>query len=152
MADFEFLSADDKPALTAIQNDEWRAKVDGVLQELGYVVHNVEDHEKFPSQFAQASYEVMVIEDAFGGGSVEENKTLETIQLMQMNLRRHCTFLLIGSAFETMSPMQGYRQSVHAVVNPAEIENIKPLMQKVIGDNEAFLRTFFDVQQKQNES
>ena len=152
MANFEFLSADDKPALTAIQNDELRAKMDGVLQELGYVVHNVENHDKFPSQFAQASYEVMVIEDTFGGGSLEDNKTLESIQLMQMNLRRHCTFVLIGSAFETLSPMQGFRQSVHAVVNPAELDNIKPLMQKIIGDNEAFLRTFFDVQQKQNES
>jgi hypothetical protein len=152
MADFEFLSADDKPALTAIQNDELRAKVDSTLQEMGYVVHNVESHEKFPAQFAQASYEVMVMEDGFGGGTLADNKTLESVQLMQMNLRRHCTFMLIGAAFETLNPMQGFGQSVHAVVNPAEIENIKPLMQKVIADNETFLHTFFDVQQKLNDS
>ncbi len=152
MSDFAFLSADDKPALTAIQNDETRARVDGALQELGYVVHNVENHEKFPSQFAQASYEVMVIEENFGGGSIAENKTLEGVQTMQMALRRHCTLLLIGSAFETLNPMQGFRQSVHAVVNPAELENIKPLLQKVIGDNETFLRTYFDVQKKLAES
>lgn len=152
MADFEFLSADDKPALTAIQSEDIRAKADATLQELGYVVHNVANHEGFPSQFAQIQYEVMVIEDRFGGAAIAENKTLDTVQQMPMSLRRHCTFLLIGSAFETMHAMQGLRQSVHAVMNPSDMENIKAILQKVIADNGTFMRTFFDVQQKLSEA
>ena len=152
MAEFEFLSADDKPALTAIQSEDIRAKVDATLQELGYVVHNVENHDAFPSQFAQIQYEVMILEDKFGGAAIKDNKTLETVQEMPMSLRRHCTFVLIGSAFETMHAMQGLRQSVHAVMNPSDMENIKAILQKVIADNETFMRTFFDVQQKLAES
>ncbi|MGY8652237.1 MAG: hypothetical protein ACKVJX_01310 [Verrucomicrobiia bacterium] len=143
MAESEFLNADDKPVLTAIESEDIRAKVDATLQELGYVVHNVESHDAFPSQFAQIQYEVMILED---------NKTLETVQEMPMSLRRHCTFLLISSAFETMHPMQGWGQSVHAVVNPSDMENIKAILQKVIADNETFMRTFFDVQKKLAES
>ena len=148
MAEFEFLSADDRPALTAIQSEDVRAKVDATLQELGYVVHNVENHEGFASQFAQVQYEGMFIEDKFGGATIEDNKTLLNVQQMPMSLRRHCTFLLLGASFESMHALQGLNQSVHAVVNPSDLDNIKAILQKVIADNETFMRTFFDVQKK----
>ena len=93
MSDFEFLSADDKPALTAIQNEAMRGQIDGTLKELGYVVHNVESHEAFPAQFAQVQYEVMVIEDAREDKRFSDNDLVTKIRSYASTRERHLSLM-----------------------------------------------------------
>jgi hypothetical protein len=147
MADqFDFVSATDKPALLAITTPEWLSTAEAALAELGYKVHSIANHSEFPNRFSQVPYQVVIIEEQFGGAPVSENLTLQTLQRMPVNQRRHATIILIGDSYETLHALQAFQQSVHAVINFSEIALLSQLVQKIAADNELFLTNFREIQ------
>ena len=50
---FEFISANDKPALLAFSTPEWMETIRSALQELGYKVHTAATHSDFLIRFSQ---------------------------------------------------------------------------------------------------
>ena len=141
-AEFDFLTADDKPALLGISTPDVADNAKAALDQLGFKVHLASNHGEFLHRFAQAPYQVVVLEDVFGCGSPEENETLLTLQRLPMNLRRHTVVLLVGNSYATFNPLQAFQQCVHAVVNPSELFLLMQLIQKAIADNELFLHSF----------
>ena len=147
MSDFEFLSPDDKPALLALSTPDLLTHSEAVLQKLGYKIHTLAEHAEFQNRFLQANYEIFITEEGFGGAAtLADNQTLSILQNMPMNQRRHCTTFLFGNTFQSLHPMQAFQQSVHAVINPAELANLESVVQKVFGETQSFLKTFNDVQ------
>jgi hypothetical protein len=146
--EFELLSPTDKPALLALSTFEYLATAQGVLQELEYKVHVASGHDDFTTRFVSVQYQVVVVEELFAATTPEENLTLINLQKMGMGLRRHATVILIGDSYTTMHPMQAFRQSVHAVVNRAELPSFKDILQKTITDNDVFLYMYRDSQSR----
>jgi len=145
-ASFDFVSSEDKPALIAFSTPEWLDSVKTALQELGYKVHTAATHSDFLIRFTQARYQVVIVEELFGSNVVEENLTLKALQDMPMNQRRHATVLLIGDTFQTFTPMEAFKHSVHAVINSSELFLLKQLVEKSVADNDNFLHNFREVQ------
>ena len=143
---FEFLAATDKPALVAFSTPEWLEEVKNAKQELGYKVHTAATHSDFLVRFAQVHYQVVIIEERFAANNLEENLTLQALQKMPMNQRRHATTILVGESFQTFTPLQAIQQSVHAVINSSELFLIKQLFEKAVTDNRMFLHSYQDVQ------
>src|SRR5580698_7497781 len=102
--DFDFISAADKPALLAFSTPEWMEIAKASLQELGYKVHTAATHSDFLIRYTQIRYQVVILEELFAANSIEENTTLQTIQNMPMNQRRHSTIILLGNSFQTFTP------------------------------------------------
>src|SRR5258708_6325517 len=144
--DLEFISPTDKPALLAATTPELIATGRAVLTELDYKVHMIADHEEFTTRFAQIQYQVVIIDEFFAADSPEKNLTLQRVQTMPMGQRRHATFFLIGPSFESLDPMQGFHQSVHAVINTADLPSLKKILQQVIGDAAGFLHVYRETQ------
>jgi hypothetical protein len=142
------VSSEDKPALIAFSTPEWLEMAKAALQELGYKVHTAATHSDFLIRFSQAHYRVVIIEELFGANTIEENLTLKAVQEMTMNHRRHATILLIGDSFQTFTPMEAFKHSVHAVINSSEMFLLKQLVEKAVADNELFLRNFREVQNR----
>ncbi|MBA4146525.1 MAG: hypothetical protein H0X66_00300 [Verrucomicrobia bacterium] len=138
--EFDFISTTDKPALVLINNPEWVNYTKAVLAELGYKIHAVETHEEFLQRFAEVQYQIVLIDESFGGSL--ENPTLKALQEMPMMQRRHAIILLLGGSFETLNAMQAFQQSVHAVVNYSEISLLAQLVQKAVSENEIFLKAY----------
>jgi hypothetical protein len=67
---------------------------------------------------------------------------------MPVNQRRHATIVLLGNSFKTFAPMQAFQQSVHAVINGAEIPMLKHLVEKAVTENDLFLFSFRDIQKR----
>ena len=147
-AQFDFISPTDKPALLAITTPEWASTAEVALAEAGYKVHSIASHSEFPGRFSQVPYQVVIIEEQFAGTPANENVALQTLQKMQMSLRRHATVILIGSSFQTFNAFQAFQQSVHAVVNFSEMSLLAQLVQKIVADNDLFLTNFREVQQR----
>ena len=118
------------------------------LEELGYKVHTAATHGDFLVRFTQARYQVVVIEERFAANDITENLTLQAVQKMPMNERRHCTFVLFGESFQTFTPMQAFQQSVHAVINSSEMFMLNQLVEKAIAENNLFLRSYREVQNR----
>jgi hypothetical protein len=145
-AQFDFISATDKPALLAFSTPEWLESAKSALNELGYKVHTAATHGDFLVRFSQVRYQVVIVEELFAANSITENTTLSSLQAMPMNERRHATILLFGHSFQTFTPMQAFQQSVHAVINPSELFLLKQLIEKAVADNELFLHSFREAQ------
>lgn len=143
---FDFVGSGDKPALIAFSTPEWMETTKAALQELGYKVHTAATHSDFLIRFSQARYQVVIVEELFGANVPEENLTLKALQEMTMNQRRHATILLIGDSFQTFTPMEAFKHSVHAVVNSSELFLLKQLVEKAVADNNLFLHNFREVQ------
>lgn len=145
---FDFVSTEDKPALIAFSTPEWLETAKGALVELGYKVHTAATHSDFLVRFGQVRYQVVIIEELFGANSLDENLTLQALQQMPVSQRRHATVILLGDSFQTFVPMEAFKHSVHAVVNSAEMFLLKQLVEKAVADNDIFLHTFRDVQNR----
>jgi hypothetical protein len=115
---------------------------------MGYKVHVVETHPQFETRYNQVNYQVIVLEENFAGGSILDNPSLRMIQALPMNQRRYATFFLIGQTFESLNTLQAFSQSVHCVLNLAELPMLKDVAQKIIAENDLFLSTFREVQRR----
>ncbi len=145
---FDFVSSNDKPALIAFSTPEWLEAVKQALTELGYKVHTAATHTDFLNRFSQARYQVVVIEQLFGANTPEENQTLLAIQNMPVSQRRHATMLLVGDAFQTFTPLEAFKHSVHAVINSSELFLLKQLVEKAVADNDTLLHSFREIQSR----
>lgn len=145
---FDFISAGDKPALLAFSTPEWLEVARSALVELGYKVHTAATHTDFLIRFSQIHYEVVILEELFAANNLSENLTLQALQNMPMNQRRHATIMLLGDSFQTFTPMQAFQQSVHAVINSSELFLLKQLIEKAVADNTLFLHSFREAQSR----
>jgi spore germination protein YaaH len=145
---FDFVSSEDKPALIAFSTPEWMDATKAALNELGYKVHTAATHSDFLIRFTQARYQVVVVEELFGANTPDENITLKALQEMPVNQRRHATVLLIGNSFQTFTPMEAFKNSVHAVINSSELFLLKQLVEKAVADNDTFLHSFREIQNR----
>lgn len=145
---FDFVSSEDKPALIAFSTPEWLDATKTALNELGYKVHTAATHSDFLIRFSQARYQVVIIEELFGANTPDENLTLKALQNMSVSQRRHATVLLIGNSFQTFTPMEAFKNSVHAVINSSEIFLLKQLVEKAVAENDVFLHSFREIQNR----
>ncbi|MEI6389557.1 MAG: hypothetical protein WCT12_00495 [Verrucomicrobiota bacterium] len=145
---FEFVSANDKPALIAFSTPDWLEAARAALNELGYKVHTAATHSDFLIRFSQVRYQVAILEELFAANNPSENLTLQALQQMPMNERRHATIILFGETFQTFTPMQAFQQSVHAVINSSELFLLKQLIEKAVADNTLFLTNFREAQSR----
>ncbi len=143
---FDFVSTEDKPALLAFSTPDWLDTAKAALRELGYKIHTAATHSDFIVRFGQAHYQVVVLEELFGANTIDENLTLKALQTMPVNHRRHSTIILLGNSFQTFTPMEAFKYSVHAVINSSEMFLLKQLVEKAVADNELFLHSFREVQ------
>jgi CheY-like chemotaxis protein len=149
---FEFISANDKPALLAFSTPEWLDAARTALTELGYKVHTAATHGDFLMRFTQVRYQVVVLEERFAANDLSENMTLQALQQMPTNHRRHATVILLGESFQTFTPLQAFQHSVHAVINSSEMFLLKQLIEKAVADNTAFLQSFHEAEARLNSS
>ncbi len=146
--DFDFVAATDKPALLGLSTPELQDTAKTALEQLGYKVHTAVNHGEFVHKFAQIPYQVVVTEELFAATTPEENESLIALQRMNMNLRRHAVVILFGFNMATFNPLQAFQQCAHAVVNPSEMFLLIQLVQKAVADNDLFLHTFREVQNR----
>ena len=143
---FDFISANDKPALLAFSTPEWLEAAKTALTELGYKVHTAATHSDFLIRFSQVHYQVVILEELFAANKPEENLTLQALQNMPMNQRRQATVILFGNSFQTFTPLQAFQHSVHAVINSSKLFLLKQLIEKAVADNTLFLHSFREAQ------
>ena len=134
--------------MIAFSTPEWLETAKAALQELGYKVHTAATHSDFLVRFSQVRYQVVIVEELFGANSIEENLTLKALQHMPVSQRRHATIILLGNSFQTFTPMEAFKHSVHAVINSSEMFLLKQLVEKAVADNDTFLHSFREVQNR----
>ena len=137
-----------QPALLAITSAETLHHAKTAMVEMGYKVHVVDTHPQFETRYNQVNYQVVIMEENFSGSTILENPSLQMVQGLSMNQRRYATFFLVGQTFESLNTLQAFSQSVHCVMNVAELQMLPEVIQKTIAENDLFLSTFREVQRR----
>ncbi|MCG8366056.1 MAG: hypothetical protein MJA27_22315 [Pseudanabaenales cyanobacterium] len=146
--DSEFISNSAPAALLAISGTELLANARSLLTQCGYKVRAASNHEDFISRVTRTRYEVVVIEETFASEGIEENASLYALQQMSMNERRGTSVILLGPSFQTLNPLQAFQQSVHAALNPEELESLGPIAQQAVTNNGLFNEVFLSTEQR----
>jgi hypothetical protein len=147
-SEFEFFGAGDKPALLAACSPAMAELCRLAMEAAGFKVQAVAAHQQFVDLYIRSPYQLVVLEEGFGAMHPDEDPTLHYIQWLPMSQRRSVVFILLGRAHETLDPMTAFQQSVHAVVNVAQVDMLERIIVKVVGENTAFLRPFFAAQER----
>lgn len=143
---FAFFSHRDNPAMVAVSTPEFRSGISAALHELGYKVLAVDDHDEFVARYNAIPFQVVIIEEIFGGVLPGQNPTVQWVQWLPMVNRRQAVFVLLGDMFGTLNSMQAFQQSVHAVVNYSEAPIMSQIIQKIVAENDAFYAGFREIQ------
>lgn len=140
--DFEFLTPADKPALLGLTTPQFVEAAREALLGLGYKVHTAFNHGDFIARFTRIQYQIVFLEELFDAGVPAENLTLQNLQMMPMNQRRHAAILLLGDSFQTLNAMQAFCRSVHGVIDRGDIAKLPQVIQQVVSDNDIFLNVY----------
>jgi hypothetical protein len=144
--DLEILAPTDRPVLLGISSPDVLDYAQGVLDQLGYKVHTAVNNDEFLDRFSRVQYEIILLEDTFGGVPADQNESLRTLQLMPMPQRRHATVLLISDTLPSLDALVAFQHSVHATINRNDLDKLMLIVQQVVNDNSLFLNTYRDVQ------
>lgn len=148
MDDFDFVGQNDRAALLALSTVDVLTMAKADLAEMGYKIHAVHTHEQFEGRYYMVNYQVVMLEETFSGSSTFDNPSLRLLQNMTMQLRRHAVFFLIGEGYETGNTMQAFAQSVHCVINYADMSMLSQVIQKTVAENDLFLSTYREAQNR----
>jgi hypothetical protein len=140
----EILEVGDKAALICVEGPDLETQK-GILEEIGFKIHTAETAERAIERMRYTPYNVIIINEAFGGATLETNGVLRYIAPLPMAQRRHWFVVLVGNSFRTLDAMQAYAQSVHLVVNPTDISNLGPILKKSLVDFESFYAVYRSV-------
>ncbi|MFQ3573739.1 MAG: hypothetical protein SNJ53_03805, partial [Thermodesulfovibrionales bacterium] len=131
-----------RKAMVCTNSEQTSKTICDAIRELKYapdIPVNVDDaFEKI--KFNQ--YDLIIIDENYGGKGIEGNDFLKHLQLMPMVTRRKMFVALIGSGFKTFDNMSAFEQSVNLVTNVNDIPSIKVILRKAISDNDQFYKVF----------
>lgn len=131
-----------KTAMVCEDNPEYQKAITSALGELKY---NVEIASSAADSFDKVRfnrYDVIVLNEKFGGASPENNEVLKHFQHMPMATRRHIFLALIGNDLKTSDNMTAFAKSANTVVNESDLPNLKAILRKSIADNDRFYKVY----------
>ena len=112
------------------------------LKKIQYIVTPVKSSEDGLKKLQFNFYDLVVINERFGGADPADNAILQAIEPMTMDIRRKMFVVLVGKNFKTLDRMAAFAKSVDIVVNEADFANFELILRKAIKDNETFYRLF----------
>jgi len=149
LAALDFFEVGDKTALVC--SDSYTAEeIRRTLKELGYKSHAAESVEMAIERLRYTSYNVVIVQETFAGGSLASNSLLKYLTELPMAQRRSSLVCLIGRSFKTLDAMQAFWQSVHVVVHPADLPNFTPILKKSLAEFELLYKVYNNAVAAQN--
>ena len=148
MADNEVFDINQRYGLLAVDDPDRKAEVSAALQELGYRVHIASSMEDGRDRLRKSSYDMVVIDQAFQGSTALDNELLRLLQGMPMTIRRYMLVTLLGHDVKTLDNMTAFGLSVNTVVNYNDVAQIRPILERAIGENDLFFRVIRNVLQE----
>lgn len=145
MAETDGFDINQQVCLLAIDDTDRKGEVSAAVQELGYRVHLAASGDDARERLRKNSYQLVVVDEAFQGGTLLDNPLVRLLQGMPMTTRRHMFVALLGDSFKTLDNLTAFVQSVNGVVNYNDVAQIKPVLQRAIADNDQFFRVMLAV-------
>jgi hypothetical protein len=113
-----------------------------VLLDLGFKYHTAETPELAIERMRYTNYDCIVVHESFAGSTLRSNPVLNYLSPLPMPQRRYSFVCLVGPSFKTLDAMQAFAQSVHLVLNPADLTNLQAILKKGLAEFELLYRVY----------
>jgi hypothetical protein len=133
---------DTRPALVCVDDPTRQAAVTDALNELGYAPDVPSSADNALDRMRKIAYEVVVVDETFDGAAPLDNGVLKGLAAMSMTVRRYIFVALIGKNVPTLDNATAFARSVNAVFSYGDLDQVGPMLQRAIADNDAFYRVF----------
>ncbi|MEO5355910.1 MAG: hypothetical protein H7844_01260 [Nitrospirae bacterium YQR-1] len=137
---FEHYTEGFKESMVCVENKEHLKLISDTLNDLKYNVVISPNLEDAFERIRYNQYDVLVLDEVFGGGDAGRNELLETFQTMPINNRRKVFLALIGNNYKTLDNMTAYTKSVNVIINVKDLPNLKVILNKAISENDLFYK------------
>ena len=135
------------PALSCVDDGDRGGAVRKALEEMGYAAETPSGAAEAVDRLRKVAYQVVVVDEAYEGGTALDNAVLKALNSMPMSMRRYMFVTLLAADVKTLDNATAFARSVNAVVNTNDIAQLGALLRRAVADNDAFYRVFREVLQ-----
>ena len=141
-ADIEEYEEELRTALVCEDDAEFKSAIRTALEGLKYRVEFAAGADDAFEKLKFNQYEIIVLNECFGGTAPGNNALYKFLQFMPMSARRSIFLALIGKDFKTGDNMTAFAKSSNITVNEKDIPDLKAILKKSIADNNRFYKVF----------
>ena len=134
----------ERAALICMEDNEQAELLKRTLTEVGYRVHLSVCGEDVFIKLRTTSYRLMVIDEEFGGATLESNQALQQVHLMSLDRRRHQFVILVGREMKTDDDLCAFAQSVDLVLSQDDLVKLPALLKSRLAQQASFYLHYFD--------
>jgi len=138
----EFLGEGIDLALICAGDSKFRNRMTDVLEGLNYRVRITDSKEEAIGRLQMNRYNLVAVEDDFGGKSFSDNPVIDFIKPLKMNKRREIIVILITESFKASDTFMAYTNNVNMIINPSDIDSLEKIISTGIGSHERFYKVF----------
>lgn len=131
-----------KTALICDDQNDTRGIINSSLIDLGYYVDIAKGKDNLFEKIKFNQYDIIVLNENFGGSSIENNDILKYFQDMPMAIRRHILLVLVGKDLKTLDNMAAFCRSVNAVVNQQDIPNMPNILKRALDEHNRLYKVY----------
>jgi CheY-like chemotaxis protein len=124
---------------------ERQSVIKAALDQVGLTMFVAKTSEEAIERMRRDTFEIVILDEQFQGGSALDNEVLKALQTMPMSMRRYTFVVLLGRAYKTFDNMMAFARSVNVVVNLNDLPHLPAILKKGITDHVEFYRTFRQV-------
>ena len=137
----DFFEVGDKTALICADPHTTDA-AKATLHEMEFRFHTAETPEVAIERMRYTNYDCIIVHEHFAGSSLRSNTVLNYLARLPMGQRRNSFVCLLGPSFKTLDAMQAFAESVHLVLNPADMPNFGPILKKGLSEFGSLYRVY----------
>ena len=135
----------DLTALVCVEHPEMQQQIVQQLASMDYKLHVGLFAEDISLKLKTHVYDVVVIDEHFGGCELSTNAVLYEATHLPGAQRRLQYFVLVGDNVQTNDEMMAFILSVDLVVNVADLENFKPVLRRGAARQKEFYQPYLEV-------
>jgi len=134
----DFFEDGDSTALVCVEEQMLQNVVVEQLKELGYKIHSGLFGEDVQLKLRTHAYDVIVVDENFGGFDIESNPVLREIAELPLNQRRKQYVVIIGPGMITNDYMQAFVHSADLVCNFSDLPNLRVVLRRGVLQHKQF--------------
>jgi len=142
---FDFLETGGETTLICEPDPSTREKISNAVKSLGYRVTEPASARDALKRMRFHVYDLVVLNENFDTEDADSNNVLNYLNSLPMSTRRQIFVALVSDRFRTMDNMAAFNRSVNLVINPKNIDDIGPIIERGTTDNRAFYHVFREI-------
>jgi hypothetical protein len=141
---YDIFEPGDLTALVCVEQPDPQQKIVQHLTSMDYKVHTGLFAEDVSLKIRSHQYDVVFIDENFGGLPVSQNPVLAEVIQLPTSQRRNQFIILIGNTVMTNDEMSAFIFSVDLVFNVGDLANLKPVLRRGVTRQREFYHAFKD--------